>query len=374
MTNPIYLDYNATAPVRPEALEAVMEALALTGNASSVHVFGRSARNLLEKAREEVAALAAARPDQVVFTAGGTEANNLALLGAGPKPRRILVSAGEHDSVLRAADADLIPLTPQGLVDLSAMEEALSRLDGPALVSVMHANNETGVIQPLPEVAALAKKAGALLHCDAVQSAGKLDLSGLLDQADLVTLSAHKLGGPQGVGALLVGGDLQVTSLLKGGGQERGQRAGTENLPGAAGFGAAAAAARRDLAGMSEIAALRDRLETQVLQEAPEARVFGADVPRLPNTSCIALPGLAAETQVMALDLAGIAVSAGSACSSGKVQPSHVLRAMGAGDDEAGCAIRVSLGWRSRREDVEAFAAAWAKLYKKSRQQTSSAA
>ena len=357
----VYMDYNATAPLRPEAAAAVAETLELTGNASSVHGFGRRVRGRIEDAREAVAALAGARPEDVIFTSGGTESNNLALRGCGRE--RILVSAGEHDSVPRAApDAEPIPLKRDGRVALSRLAAMLADEPRPALVSVMLANNETGVIQPVREAAALAREFGALVHCDAVQAAGKIPVDmGALD-VDLLSLSAHKLGGPQGVGALVTAGGVGLAPLIRGGGQERGRRAGTENAAGIAGFGAAAEAALRGLDDFARLAALRDGLEAKLAGLAPEAEVFGAAAPRLANTTCFACPGMPAETQVMALDLAGIAVSAGSACSSGKVTPSHVLRAMGYGE-AAASAIRVSLGWRSGPEDIERFLDAWGGLY-----------
>ena len=361
MSRAVYLDYNATVPIRPEAAAAVAGALELCGNASSVHGFGRSARRRIETARDQVAALIGAHPAQVVFTSGGTEANNLALTGTGRA--RLLVSAGEHDSVLEAApQAERIPLDTEGRLDLDALTAMLAADPRPALVSVMLANNETGVIQPLAEVAALVRAHGALLHTDAVQAAGKTALDGPALGADLLSLSAHKLGGPQGVGALVIADRVALTPLLRGGGQERARRAGTENLPGIAGFGAAAEAARAALADTARLAALRDRLEQGLRALATDIRVFGAGAERLGNTSCFATPGLPAETQVMSLDLAGIAVSAGSACSSGKVRPSHVLLAMGAGAEEAGSAIRVSLGWQSADDDVERFLEAWSAL------------
>ncbi len=360
MTRGVYLDYNATAPLRSEAAAAVRAALEITGNPSSVHAFGRRARSLLEDSRAAVAALVGAMPAGVAFTSGGTEANNLALRGCGR--RRLLVSAGEHDSVLQAVpDATKIPLHANGLVDLAALESLLAESDVPALVSVMLANNETGVIQPVAQVAALAGQAGALVHCDAVQAAGKIPVDMTALGVDLLSLSAHKIGGPAGVGALLLRDGVPLESLIKGGGQERSRRAGTENLAGIAGFAAAAAAV--DLSQSNAIEALRDRLEAGLKALAPEVQILGAEVPRLPNTCCAALPGLGSELQVMALDLAGVAVSAGSACSSGKVQPSHVLRAMGADAATAGSAIRVSLGWQSGLEDVEAFLSAWQSLY-----------
>jgi cysteine desulfurase len=356
------MDYNASAPVRPEAAAAVAEALAEGGNASSVHGFGRLARGRVETAREQVAALVGARPEQVVFTSGGTEANNLALAGV-DRPR-LLVSAGEHDSVLQAAPrAEHIALDSDGRVDLGALSRLLAADRRPALVSVMLANNETGVLQSLAEVVALARAQGALVHSDAVQATGKIPVDMTALGVDLVSLSAHKLGGPQGVGALVIAEGVALEPLIRGGGQERTRRGGTENLAGIAGFGAAAAAT--DLEGAARLSALRDRLEKGLCDLAPELRVFGAGAPRLANTSCFAVPGLAGETQVMALDLAGVAVSAGSACSSGRVRASHVLRAMGASEEEAASAIRVSLGWRSEAGDVERFLEAWRALYRR---------
>ena len=361
MTRTTYLDHNATTPLRPEAAAAMAEALAMTGNPSSVHRFGRHARRKIEAAREAVAALAGARPEGVIFTSGGTEANNLAL--AGTARRRILVSAGEHDSVLDAVPGAVrIPLTSAGLVEPAALDARLGESDAPALVSIMLANNETGAIQPVAELARVARARGALVHCDAVQAAGKLPLDLAALGVDLISLSAHKLGGPQGVGALVLAADLELAPSQRGGGQERGRRAGTENLPGIAGFGAAARAALAGLDRAAALADLRDRLERRLRRLAPEIRIFAAAAPRLANTCCFATPGLAAETQVVALDLAGVAVSAGSACSSGKVAPSHVLAAMGAGA-AAATAVRVSLGWTSEAADIERFLEAWGALY-----------
>jgi cysteine desulfurase len=362
MTTAVYLDHNASAPVRPEARAAMVDALTITGNASSVHRFGRLARRRLEDAREAVAALVGARAERVVFTSGGTESNNLALCGTGRA--RPLVSAGEHDSVLNTApEAVRIPLRRDGRVDLTALAERLDEDPRPALVSVMLANNETGVIQPIAQVVETARARGALVHCDAVQAAGKIPFDMAALGVDFMSLSAHKLGGPQGVGALVLAEGIELAAQLRGGGQERRSRAGTENLPGIAGFGAAAAAAGAGLESMAALAGLRDALERRLRALAPELEVYGAAAPRLPNTSCFAAPGLTAETQVMALDLAGIAVGAGSACSSGKVTPSHVLAAMGVGAAEAGAAIRVSLGWDSAPGDIERFLDAWGALY-----------
>ena len=367
MTLPTYLDYNATAPVRPAVATAVAAALRIGGNASSVHRAGRLARRRIEDARENVAALVAAAPADVVFTSGGTEANNLALRGCG-RPR-VAVSAVEHDSVRAASEGvETIPVDEDGVVKFDVLEERLAADNRPALVSVMLANNETGVIQPVAEIADLAHRHGALMHTDAVQAAGKMAIDIAALGVDLLSLSAHKLGGPQGTGALIASGGVDLRAILRGGGQERGRRAGTENLPGIAGFGVAAEIAIHEAADQSRTTALRDDIELRLLAGAPEARVLGVAVPRLANTSCITMPGVEAETQVMALDLAGVMVSAGAACSSGKVQMSHVLIAMGLEPALAATAIRVSLGWDSSDGDVDAFVAAWMELFVRSRE------
>jgi cysteine desulfurase len=361
-----YLDWNATAPLRPEAVAAMSAVLARCGNPSSVHRWGRAARRTVERAREAVGALLGVDPSGVVFVSGGTEANHLALRGAGRE--RVLISAVEHDSVRRAVpEAGTIPVDCDGIVVLDALDRLLATDSRPALVSVMFANNETGVIQPVAEIAAIARRYGALFHCDAVQAAGKIALNADVIGADLVTLSAHKLGGPPGVGALVVTGGLELVPLLPGGGQERGRRAGTENLSGIAGFAAAAAAAAADIAAYDRVRALRDGLEAGIAATATDAAVLGAGAPRLPNTVAIAMPGVAAETQVVAFDLDGVMVSAGAACSSGKVGPSHVLAAMGIGPDLAGSTIRVSLGWGSTEADIDHFLRAWAALYRRCR-------
>jgi cysteine desulfurase len=363
--SPTYLDYNATAPLKPAAKAAMIEAMELTGNPSSVHRFGRLARRMLEDSRAKVAALAGAAPAGVVFTSGGTEANALALLGSGR--RRALVSAIEHDSVRAAVRrlprADEIPVAANGTIDLAALERLLGSDASDIIVSVMLANNETGVVQPIAEVAAMAHARGALVHCDAVQAAGKLALDRAALGVDLLTISGHKIGGPAGIGALVLREGLDLAAPMLGGGQERRRRGGTENLSGIAGFGAAAEEARGDIAAQPRLAVLRDRIEAAVRALSPSVRVFGADAPRLANTSCLSMPGVASEIQVMAFDLAGVAISAGAACSSGKVAASHVLRAMGVSEAEAANAIRVSLGWRSEASDVDAFLQAWGELY-----------
>lgn len=362
MTRAVYLDYNATAPLRPEAREAIAAALAEVGNPSSVHSFGQRARCRVEEARAQVAALVHASAAEVLFTSGGTEANNLALRGA--SRARILVSAIEHDSVLAAVPGpEGIPVGPDGIVRLGDLEALLEADPRPALVSVMLANNETGVIQPVAAAAKLAHAFGALIHCDAVQAAGKIPVDFAALGVDFLTLSAHKLGGPQGTGALVVRREAALAAEQKGGGQERSLRAGTENVPGIAGFGAAAQVALKAVADYARLERLRDRLEQGIRALARAARFFGEGVARLPNTACFTMPGVASETQVIALDLAGVAVSAGSACSSGKVRPSHVLRAMGASEAEAGSAIRVSLGWQTEAADIERLLEAWGALY-----------
>jgi len=361
MEHAVYLDHNATTPVRPEAAEAVVAALALTGNPSSVHRHGRMVRRLVEEARERVAALVGAEVAEVVFTSGGTEANSLAVRGAGRN--RVLVSSIEHVSVLGAFEgAERIPVDGDGIVDLDALEAMLAAEDVPALVSVMLANNETGVVQPVAAVAALARRYGALAHCDAVQAPGRMIVDIKALGVHMMSLSAHKIGGPTGIGALIVADEVPLAATVRGGGQERRRRAGTENVPGIAGFAAAAEAAGA-VGDAGRLARLRDRLERGVRELVPATRIFGSGAPRLPNTSCFSMPGVASETQVMALDLGGVAVSAGSACSSGKVAPSHVLRAMRVEDEHAACAVRVSFGWTNVDQDVDRLLDAWGSLY-----------
>jgi len=359
LTRLAYLDHNAGAPARAEVIAVMAEALAEPGNPSSVHAAGRRARARLEEARASVAALVDAPAAGIVFTSGGTEANNLVLRGAGVA--RVLVSAIEHASVREAVPgAGLVPVDHAGMVDLAALEPML----GPdVLVSVMLANNETGIIQPVAEVARLAKARGALVHCDAAQGPGRLSVSVSDLNVDFLTLSAHKLGGPAGIGALAcVNADSPLAPILLGGGQERRRRAGSENLAGIVGFGTASRLAADFGAASGRMRELRDRLETAVKARVPDAVVVGEGSERLCNTSCLALPGIAAQVQVMALDLAGVAVSAGAACSSGKVGESAVLKAMGLAPDIAGSAVRVSLGPASTEEEIELFLDAWCEL------------
>ncbi|MHB1218675.1 MAG: cysteine desulfurase family protein [Alphaproteobacteria bacterium] len=366
-----YLDHNATAPVKPAAAEAVRAALGARGNPSSVHGAGRAARRMVEDGRDAVAALVGARPERVVFTACGTEANNLALRGAGRT--RVLAGATEHPSVLKGAeDVATIPVRRDGRLDLAALDAMLMKDSTPALVSVMLANNETGVIHPVADAAAIAKRHGALIHCDASQAPGRIAFDMASLGADLLTLSAHKLGGPMGAGALVLAPGIEIESILRGGGQERRRRAGTENVPSIAGFGVAAALAKDDLHDAPRLARLRDLLEARLAAEG--AVSFGADAPRLPNTSCLSMPGVASDTQVMDFDLAGFAVSAGAACSSGKVEPSHVLAAMGVPEAQARAAIRVSLGWSTTDAEVETFIGAWLALRRRLGARASAAA
>jgi cysteine desulfurase len=349
----LYLDANATETLRPEARAATLAALDLAGNPSSVHAAGRAARRVLEAARERLAARFGAAPGDVVLTAGGTEANALAVRGLAAG-RRVLAGATEHPAVLAAApDATMLPVRPDGTLDLDALAAAL-RGGPPALVCLMAANNETGVLHPLEAAAALCRAHGAWLHVDAVQAAGRVPVSLAALGAASLAISGHKLGGPKGAGALLLRPGLAPAALIFGGGQEKGRRGGTEPLPAIAGMAAAAEAARPEDA--ARLAALRDAIEAACVAQGAE--VAGAGAPRLPNTTSLILPGVAAETQVIALDLAGVRVSAGAACSSGKVGRSPVLAAMGLGE-RAGQAIRVSLPWDAPADTAERFVAAW---------------
>jgi len=365
MTDRLYFDWNATAPLREEARKVVLRALEATGNASSVHTEGRAARRLIEEARAQVAALVGANAKNVTFTSGATEANMLALhpfRGSDAPHDRLFVSAIEHPSVLCGgrfpADAvEQLPVTREGAVDLHALRSAIARAAKP-LVSVMLANNETGVIQPIVEIAEIVHAANGLLHVDAVQGPGRTGCDIELLDADLMTISSHKLGGPQGAGALIRRGDLQLEPLIKGGGQERGLRGGTENVAAIAGFGAAAVASVKQ-ANVEHMAKLRDALEAGLKAAMPRPVIFGEGAARLPNTTAFAVPGMKAETAIIGFDLNGIAVSSGAACSSGKVQASHVLAAMGVEPSLARGAVRVSLGWSSTMSDVERFLGTW---------------
>ncbi|SNB67289.1 cysteine desulfurase [Arboricoccus pini] len=348
-TTKAYLDYNATAPMREETVAVIAQAMREVGNPSSTHQAGQGARRRLEAARSALAALVAVDPTAVIFTSGATESNHAALAAVDGKR---LVSAIEHPSVA-AVDASCppIPVTPDGVINLDALERML-RSYRPELVAVMAANNETGVVQPVGAIARLVHEAGALLHVDAVQAITKLPLCvGGVDGADSLSISGHKLGGPPGIGALILAPGRRIRPWLRGGGQEGRRRAGTENVPSAVGWAHALASS----VDWNAIALLRKRLEKEVRLLCPEARIVGEEAPRLPNTTCLITPGISNEAQLMALDLAGVSIGTGSACSSGKVEPSMVLQAMGVGADDARSAIRISLGWASCERDIDAF-------------------
>ncbi|MFZ3034199.1 MAG: cysteine desulfurase family protein [Parvibaculum sp.] len=370
MTTRAYMDHNATAPVHPEAAAAVARALTLTGNPSSVHHEGRAAHALIEEARTSVATLVNAKPEEVIFTSGGTEAANLAIhiaktsLGVD----RLVVSAIEHDCIRASAAAsglpvDIVPVLPNGVIDIEALE-ALVALPGTPLVAVMVANNETGVIQPVDKVAEIARAQGAIFLTDAIQAVGRLKIDFKALGADMLLISGHKFGAPQGIGALVLHEGLAVEPMMRGGGQEKRRRAGTENVPAIVGFGVAArmAMAQEDL---SKIEALRDDLERKLREVTPDIVIFGHDAERLPNTSLFAARGLDASTLLMVLDLDGFAVSSGSACSSGKVARSHVLEAMGVDETLAKAAIRVSLGAENTRDEIDRLVTSWARVWKR---------
>lgn len=372
MPSRVYLDWNATTPLRPEARAAMLAAYDLIGNPSSVHAEGREARRLVEDARGALAAAVGSQPRNVVFTSAGTEANALALApglkgrSSGPV-ERLLVSAIEHASVLAggrfpAERIGQIRVTRSGVIDLDHLRASL-RDGSPALVSIMAANNETGALQPVAEAAGIVHEAGSLLHVDAIQALGKISFNINAVGADLATFSAHKIGGPKGIGALVVAeGIAGLEPVLRGGGQELNRRAGTENVAGIAGFGTAVKRALQALPEDAEhMTTLRDRLENG-LRTIAGATIFSNDVKRLPNTVLFTAPGLKAETAVIGFDLEGVAVSSGSACSSGKVQPSHVLSAMGYDAAVAQGAVRLSLGWSTEPDDINRVLEAWRKL------------
>lgn len=359
----IYLDYNATTPLRSAALESMQNALSQPLNASSIHAFGQMGRKIVEDSRTQVAALINIPAAQLIFNSGATEGNNTVLKYFSGE--RVLVSAIEHPSVLEASPkAEHIPATPDGLIDLQKLEALLNTGKTPALVSVMLVNNETGVIQPIKDISALAKKYGALMHCDTVQAAGRIPVDMTDMDIDFLTLSSHKIGGPQGIGALALGICGITPTLLQGGGQEKYARAGTENVAGIAGFGAAAEDAETEI-GKSAID-LR-AFEKALLKIHPGTIIHGQNAPRVSNTTLFSVPGLPSETALMALDLDGIAVSNGSACSSGSIKTSHVLNAMNVDNATAKCALRVSTGWHTSQKDLDRFLESWTKICKRIR-------
>ena len=358
----VYLDHNATSPMRPEARQSLLQALDLGGNPSSVHGEGRAARALVENARKTIADTLSVLPGMVIFTGVGTEANNFAIKGADVE--RIVISAIEHPCVVEAAEATgkpvhVIPSRADGIVDLAALRSILAKDTGRALVCLMLANNETGAIQPVREAAAIAREFGALVHCDAVQAYGKQPVNFTMLDVDMMTLSAHKIGGPQGTGALIVRDGVTLKKFIHGGGQELGRRGGTENVPGIAGFAAAAMAASDNPLSVKE---LRDQFESELKAVSPGVVIFSGNAERLENTCYFACPGVTAQTALIHLDLDGIAVSSGSACSSGKVTGSRVLAAMGVDDALRACALRISFGWTSTPRDITAFMHSWQHL------------
>ena len=362
-----YLDYNASAPLKPEAREAALSALDCFGNPSSVHWAGRSARKIIEDARASVSGYVGTGADTIVFTSGATEANNLALQGFGgpDQPVRRIVGATEHESVLDVdPEAEILPVRPDGVVDIARLQRMLADRDWrPCLVSVMAVNNETGVIQPIDEVVENAHAAGAKVHCDAVQASGLAGGLRMRERGiDIVTLSGHKMGGPRGTGAIAVAPGVELRPQLRGGGQERRLRSGTENVAGIAGFGAVCREVEAYRPALDQARDLRDRVEAELARLGDAPLIVAANAARAGHVTTVALPGVPAETQVMAMDLEGVAVSAGAACSSGKVKASHVLRAMGFEDEIAGCAIRVSFGWASTEADADRFLEAYGRM------------
>ncbi|MGE0044930.1 MAG: cysteine desulfurase family protein [Hyphomonadaceae bacterium] len=361
----VYCDHNAGSPIRPEAAEAVVRAFAIGGNPSSVHARGRAARKLMEDAREQVATSVGASAENVIFTSGATEALHLALRAVRGVAQSLVLSAIEHDALWEEApNVDLprfvAPMNGDGAVDLAALEQILAEAPRPALVAVMLANNETGAVQPIARAATLVREAGGMLLVDAAQGLGRIPVSLADLDASYLVLSSHKIGGPQGAGALILASGAPFAITQGGGGQERGRRPGTENVPAIVGFGVAAELAARDDA--ARVRALRDRFEAALLKIEPNAAIFARDAVRLPNTSLFAIPGWRAETALIALDLEGVCASSGAACSSGKVRASRVLTAMGVSPDLARCALRVSFGWSSMEADVDAALNALTKL------------
>lgn len=360
---PVYLDYNATAPMRPEIRDLVIQVMEGVGNGSSVHAYGRVARRYIETARGQVADLCGVEPEQVTFTSGATESINTVLYHY--RDKHVLVSGIEHPAVLQSAPhSEKIPVTTDGVIDLNALEDLLKAAPS-ALVCIMLVNSETGVIQPITEAAKLVHDHGARLFVDAVQAAGRIDISLNKLGADYMALSAHKIAGPQGVGALITKSGIETPRFMLGGGQEKNCRAGTHNTAGIAGMGLAAQIAKENIAQYETITKMRDDMEAKIRALTNGIKIYGDHAPRVGNTSNIGLHGVPAQTQMMALDLDGIAVSSGSACSSGSFKPSHVLTAMGADESEAKSALRISIGWNTTQGDIDAFLDSYTKIIKR---------
>lgn len=363
----IYFDHNATAPVTWEVQQAMAAIGGIPLNASSVHSYGRQAKKYLEEARQAVYEAVHAKDAEVIFTSSGTEANNLALQGC--NVANWLVSAIEHASVLKAVEhTQRIPVTKDGLVDTQALARLLRNAKGKTLVSVMLANNETGIIQPVKEISTIAHNYGAIVHCDAAQALGKIPVDMVDLGVDMLTVSSHKIGGPQGAAALVIRKGGQIRAQVLGGGQERGYRAGTENVAAIYGFGIATKRVEGMLSHFAELQEKRNAMEHQLREKCEHVAIIGEKMLRLPNTSCIAMPYVPSETQLMHFDLAGIAVSSGSACSSGKIAVSHVLLAMGIPHPVAASSIRVSLGHGNTEEEIHHFTACWLELYHRLKQ------
>ena len=367
-----YLDYNATTPIRPEVIDVMAQTMAHVGNSSSVHEEGRSARAIVEDARESLRVLVNGPVNGVIFTGGGTEAIHYGLHGLAMANTisRIFVSAIEHAAVPANAQTTGLPVetigvTPSGVLDLEALRDRLknydTQKDGVFLMCLMFANNETGVLQPVPEAAEIVHEAGGLMLVDAAQAAGKVPVNFVMSGADLMVATAHKFGGPLGIGALIAGPNLPLAPVMRGGGHENNRRAGTHNVPAIAGLGVACKLAAEGLGKAQDIAAKRDRMQAAVAAQG--AIIWGDGEARLPGTLSFSAPGFTSATQLMAMDLAGIAISSGSACSSGKTKPSHVLTAMGADEEQASCGVRVSAGWATSDDDIDAFCREWPAAY-----------
>ena len=360
----VYLDYNATSPLRSEAKKAIFDALGEPSNPSSIHGFGRRARKRLEKSRVQIAKLVGSEPENIIFTSGGTEADSLAIKGA--YCSNIVISSIEHDAIFSAApESEKVAVNQDGTIILSDLEKALSRVEGTCLVSIMWANNETGAIQPMEEIVAIASKYGAQVHADAIQAFGKIPINFRDSGLSMMSISAHKIGGPPGVGALVVADGIKLKPFLVGGGQEKGRRSGTENIMGIVGFGAAAEVLLNNASEPDEVCRLRDLFEQKLLDYLPDLQILSVNAPRLGNTSAVVMAGVSAETQVMLFDLEGIYISAGAACSSGKIKKSHVIEAMGVIGDATTNTIRVSFGWESTESDVDRVVETWIKIYEK---------
>jgi cysteine desulfurase len=358
-----YLDYNATSPLKPVVKDTILSVIDQPGNPSAVHRFGRNAKLTIETARDRLAKSVNCRPDNIIFTSGATEANNMVMNHF--HSHTVLISAIEHPSILQTApeSCQVLPVSSDGVLDLDALEAALKASPAPVLVSVMAVNNETGVIQPIAKIAKIVHQYDGIYHCDAVQALGRIELDIQALGIDILSLTAHKIGGPQGVGALISKADIDLMPLLKGGGQEKYKRAGTENVSGIAGFGMASMQAVKDIDEHQKLGRWRDRIEREIADYAPEVTFYSQNTDRVANTTMFSLAGIASDTQMINLDLSGIAVSNGSACSSGRVEPSHVLRAMGASEDQAASALRISLGWATEEDDINHFIQSWKDMY-----------